>query len=331
MKDMKKPVRFTDKEWDELASIFSGEEIENQDLVSKFKKDDHQRTGDKWEEIKEMSSVRNVDVDKAWRKVSAKINKNEAKTEPEVKSIRRTLLKIAAAALLLVSMGSGTYYLFNSGVFSRNLTFTTDNDQKNLLVELSDGSRIFLNRNSELSYRSSYGKTDRSVKLTGEAFFEITADTTSPFIIDAGNAQVMVIGTSFNVITSNEASEVEVFVKSGKVVLSESGNRRSVELDPGFVGIINESKTEKNINNNPNYLSWNTGLLVYNGQTLDIVFKDLKRVYNMDIIADDLSILENRWTSPIDNQTRETIIRLICASFNLSYKQDGNVYHLVKK
>ncbi len=72
-------------------------------------------------------------------------------------------------------------------------------------------------------------------------------------------------------------------------------------------------------------------MLIYDGQTLDVVFRDLKRVYNMDIVADDPQILENPWTSPIDNQPQETIIRLICTSFNLSYTKDGNVYHLSKK
>ena len=89
--------------------------------------------------------------------------------------------------------------------------------------------------------------------------------------------------------------------------------------------------SEKIINEDPNYMSWNTGLLKYNGQKLDIVFNDLKRVYNMDIVADDPVILENRWTSPINNQPEETIIRLICTSFNLSYTKDGNVYHLTKR
>ena len=78
-------------------------------------------------------------------------------------------------------------------------------------------------------------------------------------------------------------------------------------------------------------MSWNTGLLVYNGQKLDVVFNDLKKVYNMDIVADDPGILENKWTSPIDNQPQDTIIRLICASFNLSYTKDGSIYHLAKK
>jgi len=101
--------------------------------------------------------------------------------------------------------------------------------------------------------------------------------------------------------------------------------------DPGFIGKVDSETSSKEINNNPNYLSWKTGLLIYKGETLDIVFSDLKRVYNMNIVADDKSILENPWNAPIDNETPETIIRLICTSFNLSYSLEGSVYHLTKK
>ncbi|MDQ1296169.1 MAG: FecR protein, partial [Bacteroidota bacterium] len=83
--------------------------------------------------------------------------------------------------------------------------------------------------------------------------------------------------------------------------------------------------------NNPNYMAWNTGSLVYDGQTLDIVFKDLRRVYDMIVVADDPEILKETWTSPIDKQSPETIIRLICVSFNLSYSKEGDVFHLAKK
>ena len=114
-------------------------------------------------------------------------------------------------------------------------------------------------------------------------------------------------------------------------MLSDNSGSESLALDPGYIGTMSAEVSGKKFNDNPNYLSWKTGLLVYNGQKLDVVFSDLKRVYNMDIEADDPAILENTWTSPIDNQPQETIIRLICASFNLSYTKDGNVYHLVKK
>ena len=177
----------------------------------------------------------------------------------------------------------------------------------------------------------SFGKTGRNVTLTGEAYFEISNDALNPFVIDAGNTKVEVVGTSFNVITKNRESATEVFVKTGKVILSDNSGSKSLALDPGFVGTLDSKVSVKTLNKNPNYLAWNTGLLVYNGQKLDIVFKDLKRVYNMDIVAADPDILENTWTSPIDNQPQETIIRLICASFNLNFTKDGSVYHLGKK
>jgi transmembrane sensor len=204
-------------------------------------------------------------------------------------------------------------------------------EEKNIVVNLPDGSKISLNRNSELSYRENFGKKNRNVKLTGEAFFEIAPDASKPFIIDAGNAVVKVVGTSFNVITNNSNSAVEVFVTTGKVILSDRTGLRSLDLEPGYVGKMDSKISGKTRNDNPNYLSWNTGLLVYERQKLDVVFNDLKRVYNMDIVADDPEILENPWSSPIDNETQDTIIRLICASFNLSYTKDGNVYHLAKK
>ena len=132
-------------------------------------------------------------------------------------------------------------------------------------------------------------------------------------------------------ITKNSESAVEVYVKTGKVMLTDNAGSQSMLLDPGFVGTMDSKTSGKEFNRDPNYLSWHNGLLVYNRQKLDVVFKDLKRVYNMDIIADDPEILENTWVSPIDNQSQDTIIRLICTSFNLSYTKDGNVYHLSKK
>jgi ferric-dicitrate binding protein FerR (iron transport regulator) len=214
----------------------------------------------------------------------------------------------------------------------KTIVATTDN-QKNLQVTLPDGSNIFLNRNTRLSYRENFGRRRRNVTLSGEAFFEITPDEKNPFTIDAGKASIKVLGTSFNVITSNYDSAVEVFVKTGKVMVSDNEGTKNLILDPGYIGTMDSKLSEKSVNNDPNYMSWNTGVLLYDGQTLEVVFRDLKKVYNMDIVVDDPKILENTWTTngPVDNESQETIIRLICGTFNLSYTKVGNVYHLAEK
>ncbi len=291
-------------------------------------------TDREWEELRKMGGDKEPDVDKAWNKVLFRINNSgetDIKIPAKIVSLRTNLMKIAAAAIVILGLGIAGLYITRKDILSKRITVTTDINQKNLEVTLPDGSTVILNRETVLSYRAGFGKSDRKVALTGEAFFEIEPDQDNPFIINAGKAEVKVVGTSFNVITSNPDSAVEVFVKSGQVMLSDNSGTKTLLLDPGYVGKIDSKISDKSINNDPNYMAWNTGLLIYDGQTLDIVFRDLKRVYNLDIVADDPSILDEIWTAPINNQEQETIIRLICYSFNLGYKKDGNVYHLSKK
>ena len=331
---MKKIAEYSDREWEELASIMSGEKGDESDLLRRFISEDKTDTEKNWKDLRNMSEEKEINVDKAWNNVydRIKVSGNEEQfRKPVTPFIRSAFLRVAAAALIVLCLGIAATYIINPDIFSKKIAIASSNDQKNILVSLPDGSKIFLNRNSELTYHANFGGRGRNVTLTGEAFFEIAPDVTRPFIISAGDAKVKVVGTSFNVITRNSEAAVEVFVKTGKVLLSNNSGTESLSLEPGYIGTVKAKASVKKLNDNPNYLSWNTGLLVYNGQKLNVVFSDLKRVYNMDIEVADTAILENRWTSPIDNQPQETIIRLICASFNLSYTIDGNVYHLVKK
>ena len=334
MKEMNTIGNYTDREWEELSSILSDEQKGNNDLLSRFLAEDRHNTVKYWKELKEMNNDKEIDVDKAWNKLYSRLNENGLIRETPVirKSfIGTTYFRVAAITLLLLGIGSGILFISDKGLISGKTTVATTDNQKNLQVTLPDGSNIFLNRNTKLSYRKDFSRHGRTVTLSGEAFFEIARDENNPFTVDAGKAIVKVLGTSFNVITSNSDSAVEVFVKSGQVEVTDNEEGSNLILDPGFIGRVYSERSEKSVNIDPNYMAWNTGLLVYDGQTLDIVFRDLKRVYNMDIVADDPEILSNTWTSPIDNQSQETIIRMICASFILSYTKDGNIYHLSGK
>ncbi len=332
---MKRNKRYSDREWSEIASSLSGENQGISDLTERFISEDGSDAVTKWKEIKMMGDDRVIDVDKAWNNVHTRIVTEETATEKptgKVIFLRRTLLRVAAVAAVIVTLGIASLWLAEPNTFSRKITIATSSEQKNIKIDLPDGSSIVLNRNSELSYRKNFGTRDRKVNLKGEAFFDIAPDKAKPFVIDAGKANIKVVGTSFNVISNNDESAVEVFVKTGRVMLSNSSGNKSIALEPGYIGTMGTKSSDKKLNANPNYLAWKTGFLVYNGQKLDIVFNDLKKVFNMAIIADDPSILEDRWTtSPIDNQSQDTIIKLICKSFNLNYTRDGNLYHLSRK
>lgn len=334
MKDMKKHKDLTDREWEEMASLLSGENGEKEDLLNRFKAEDVSIM-EKWKGLRSMDTEEKIDVDKAWNKVYSKMQEDSAGTvNSGIKiSMKRTyFIRIAAIALILIGLGVLSLYISSSSLLKRNITVASASNQINLSVDLPDGSKVFLNRDSKLTYRSHFKKDKREVRLAGEAFFEISPDASKPFIIDAGDANVKVVGTSFNVITRNASQGVEVFVKTGKVMLSDKSGENSMMLDPGYIGKMNSGKSERTLNNDPNYLSWNTGRLIYNGEKLAVVFRDLKKVYNMDVVADDPSILEEIWTVPsLDYQPQDRIIQLICLSFTLSYTKDGDVYHLSRK
>lgn len=336
MKEMNNIEKYTDKEWEDLSSLLSEEQNDNKDLLSRFTAEDSHNTIKYWKELREMNSEKEIDVDKAWNKLYSRLSENGLITETPVvrrRFIRTMYFRIAATVLILLGIGSVMVYLNDKGALSRKTTVATTENQKNLQITLPDGSNVVLNRNTRLTYRENFGRNGRNVALSGEAFFEITPDKENPFTVDAGKARVKVVGTSFNVNTNNADAAVEVFVKTGIVIVSDIEGTRSLTLDPGYIGTMNSGSSERWLNDDLNYMSWNNGVLIYDRQTLDVVFRDLKKVYDMDIVADDPGILENTWSTngPVDNEPLETIIRLICGSFNLSYTKDGNVFHLTEK
>ncbi len=334
MKEINNTGKYTDRDWEELAAHLSGERTGNTELLSRFAEEDKHNTVIYWKELREMDKEKEINVDRAWDKLYSRLKDNGLISEEP--AVRRrfftpALYRIAAAFLLLLGIGSALLYIYNQDLFSSLIVVATTEDQKNLEVTLPDGSTISLNRNTQVTYPRNFGEGERSVTLSGEAYFDVARDESRPFTVDAGEAMIKVLGTSFNVRTSNQDSPVEVFVRTGQVMVTGTDENKVLVLDPGYIGTVYPDRAERSVNTDPNYMSWNTGLLVYDGQTLDIVFRDLKKVYNMDIVADDPEILSHTWTSPIDNQPQETIIRLICASFNLGYAKDGDVYHLKRK
>ena len=162
MKEMNSTENYTDKEWEELSSILSDEKNGNKDLLSRFMAEDRHDTIKYWKELREMNNDKEIDVDKAWNKLYSRLNENGLITETPVvrKNIFRTVyFRVAAIALLLLGLGSGLLYINDKSLLSRNTIVATTDNQKNLQVTLPDGSNIYLNRNTKLSYTGELQQT----------------------------------------------------------------------------------------------------------------------------------------------------------------------------
>jgi transmembrane sensor len=331
---MNNTEKYSDKDWEKLASQFSGETNEIPGESERLLNDDPFNTEKKWIEMAKTGKNIRIDVDKAWNNIYSKLDENGllAKTiRIESRFSNRILMRIAAAALVIIGVGATMLYLNRTSATSGEIIVAANTDQRNLEVSLPDGSKVFLNRNSEISYNKNLGQTTRNLTLKGEAFFEIKRDPSMPFIIDAGNASVKVLGTSFSVLTNNAGNAVEVFVKTGSVMVSDNSGRQNLILEPGFIGTMNSNSSSKVVNEDQNYLSWNTELLVFEKKPLSVVFNDLKKVFGIDIVTSDPDILNLPLTATFEKEPQDTIIHVICSTFTGVYKKEGSVYRLSKK
>jgi ferric-dicitrate binding protein FerR (iron transport regulator) len=122
---------------------------------------------------------------------------------------------------------------------------------------------------------------------------------------------------------------VEVFVSTGSVMLTSSDGSRSMTLEPDFIGRLSADNSSQMLNTNVNYISWHTDMLAFDGEKLSVVFADLKRTFNIDIVAADEAINDFRLTSMFDSQPHDTIIQVICTTFNLRSVREGETYSLL--
>ncbi|MFO7575789.1 MAG: FecR domain-containing protein [Bacteroidales bacterium] len=318
----------SNRKWDALAARLSGEEIPDQDQYIESGDDGSPLTLEMWKRIENMkATAAGPDVDNAWENVYGRLIQEDLVPVIRPARFSRTLTlftRIAASILILISAGYLTYRIVSSD--SQKMLTASSGESKNIVVSLPDGSRVTLNRNTTLTYPGQFDGSSRTVELNGEAYFEVESDISRPFRVNAGNAAVEVLGTSFNVNAEDGEGEVEVFVTSGRVLLSNESVSEGIELTEGFIGRTSTGKTLREINDNPNYMAWNSGILVYESAGLETVFSDLKKVYGIEIMADDSVISDKLITTVLDNVKEEDIINIIAATFNLSWRKEGRVY-----
>lgn len=317
--------KYNKKRWNEMAAFLSGEDLS--------KERPHTDTGGEnrklakyWNAVGSGHDSRNIDIEKAWEKVRP-AEENRLIIRPVLRY--SFLIRAAAAVLVLASLGTAGIYLQHS-LKKSTVTVSTSGEETNREVILPDGSHAWLNRNTTLSYNRTFRGSTRDLIITGEAFFEVVPDKEKPFIVNAGEATVRVTGTSFNVACRDRTKRVEVYVESGTVILSVPSGE-SLTLEPGYIGTVSGDELSRSVNENRNYMAWRTGLLVYEDAALRDVLPDLEKTFGIEVAVEDRSILDYRITTTFDHDPAETIVNVICITFNMRYAKDGNNYRLIPK
>ncbi len=199
--------------------------------------------------------------------------------------------KVAAAAIIVLA---GSVFFYTNYMERQKAELAERQAPEELIVKsnpkgqkstimLSDGTKVVLNSESELTYTTGYGKDDRKVILSGEAFFEVAENPEKPFIVQTSHLSTTALGTSFNVLAyENEHEEVSLI--SGKVLVEKNNNASEKEiLEPGeMIQLYHDVQMVRKSFDAQNKALWRDGILYLKDTPFDVTIAKLERWYGVD-------------------------------------------------
>ena len=276
-----------------------------------------------------------VDTDAAWNKMRGKmavgkempspeVPAREAKTiefRPEVRKRRLPVTVWAAAVIAILVTAFGWFFLISEKTPESLQVATTDNTKEQLLP---DGTKVFLNYNSKLTYPENFKGDLRTVSLQGEAFFDVKPDAAHPFVIEANGTEIRVLGTSFNVKAYHEAP-VRVDVATGKVRVSKDSHR--VELVKGQSAEVLKDSI-RSLQANMNLMSYRTQIYEFNAADLQDVVTSIRDGYHVDVRLSNDKIAQCRLTIRFEKEPVDATLSVIAETLDLNLRKEGKVYWL---
>jgi len=271
-----------------------------------------------WQKSGNIKYPEKIDIDKEWEKFS-----QDAGIEKPVRRLNtlKLLTRLAAAIFTGLILGYSGILIYRNSHFEK-IAATEQASE----ISLPDGSLVTLNAGSELTFPKKFKNDNRRIKLEGEGFFDVVNDPLKPFSVEAAGIFVKVLGTSFNIEAAGEINRVTVIVAEGKVgIYNKSGKDLSGELVKGDKVVIIPGKgtLSKTRNDDPNFNSYKTGIIVFENSTFRQVANTLRKVYNVNIHVEDQEIFDNRITVTFSDKDLDYVLRTIQETLDLDIEKSG--------
>lgn len=224
------------------------------------------------------------------RRVYDMLKLSDRKAAPRGSSLARRLTLAATRAAAVVALAACFGYWFSSRSERHLASLTNDlvvpaGQRAN--VTLPDGTNVWLNSMSELTYPAVFTGGERSVSLSGEAFFDVARDEENPFTIRIGNRDVTVLGTRFNVSAMGGEDDFSLSVLEGSVrVGGRDGRQDDVVATGGQEVYGSDGRLMVRDFSDTNPFLWREGLLCFRSATLGELLRRFEYSYGVDVVFD---------------------------------------------
>lgn len=208
-------------------------------------------------------------------------------TEEKKPMIRRIISYGAAAVIAaLITIGNGVYQSRKTRMEMEAMTTSISVPQgQRICLTLQDGSRVWLNSGAAMEYPNIFKKDNRTVKLSGEAFFDIMSDKKRPFVVETFACAVEVLGTKFNVESDATDTEFSTALLEGSVKLTENSSGASMILKPGEKAELIHGKLRRSRITNPDEYLWTDGIISLQCNSFTELLKRLEKAYDVRFVV----------------------------------------------
>ena len=287
-----------------------------------------------WEEefSKSDAGINPVLRDKLFARIKEQTQgKEETQGKENPRTIRMNPWKWAAAIVLPICIAFFTYYLVDSSqTVGAPFIVKADKGDK-ATIELPDGTNVVLNSASQFSYLNNFGENGRRVQLNGEAYFKVAHDEKCAFIVQVGDLEVKVLGTSFNVSAYEDAKDVTVVLLEGKVGVY--AQKTSHIMKPGDKIEYNKAthKITATQVHPSDYIEWTKGNIYFEKESLENIMKTLSRIYDVEIRFDSNKLPNEYFTGTIPGGGIQNALNILMLTSPFYYEMDGSVIVLKEK
>jgi transmembrane sensor len=278
-----------------------------------------------WEGMLEEELSNDVDLSHLLDRIYHIARKQEIiKSQKPLQKLSRFYMKVAAFLLIPLLIAGGYIYM---SVSHKLLTLSNQEVSTTIYAPLGsrvsfnlpDGTVGMLNSGSYLSYSLPFNK-NRNVKLEGEAWFEVNPDQDHPFIINAGDSKVKVLGTKFNVSAYPAEDFIEVVVSDGKVEFLVNEGKEKAIVVPSQRLVYRNKKLNTSITDPEKYRAWTEGKLVFRGDPMGEVARRIERWYNVKIIVSDKELDKYSFRATFEDDKLEDVMKFLAMTSPISYK-----------
>jgi len=261
----------------------------------------------------------NTDVDAAWEKISLSVE--DAQTP---KASHNSWLRIAAGVAAVVGISIAIW--FSNPPQELQMVESTHGV---LAFDLADGSMITLQEGSSLEYPASFDDAQREVTLKGTGFFEITPNKEKPFIVHTDAGDVRVLGTSFEVSTTQEETQLSIEVLEGLVQVSNTDQTSVAKVAAGQVCSLNtKNQVEVEEIAHPAPFFWKDRTIKFKRTSLKQVVTTITDLMQVEIVLDNSDIEHCELTATFEDESAESMLEIIAITLGLELKKTDGKYTL---